>query len=104
MVSVARPVVRATIGTTRGRYPDQAKTISYQVDLVDVSRPSMMTLNGKAVAERAAGSAKVGWSYDISTDTVVVDVGPTSSGQAVAVTAIGASPVQQSEPTTTVSF
>ena len=97
------PVVRATIGPTRGRYPGQASVVDYQMDMVDTSLPSKVTLNGRAMAEQAAGSAKLGWSYDTSTDTVIVDVGSTPSGHAVNVAAIGASPVQRSEPTTTAS-
>ena len=55
------------------------------------------------MAEQASGATKVGWSYDAGTDTVIVDVGPTSSSRAVSVAAVGASPVDQSEPTGTPS-
>jgi alpha-glucosidase (family GH31 glycosyl hydrolase) len=94
------PVVRATILPTRGRYPGQSRTIDYQLDLVDVSPPSRVTLNGKDLAEQANGAPKVGWSYDAHTDTAIVDVGSISGSRAVNVAAVGASPVSQSEPTT----
>ena len=92
------PVVRATILPTRGRYPGQPKTIDYKLDLVDVSQPSRVALNGKDMAEQANGASKVGWSYDASTDTVIVDVGPISGSRVESVAAVNASSVSQSEP------
>ncbi len=93
------PVVRATILPTRGRYPGQSGSTDYQLYLVDVSLPSRLTLNGKEVVEQMNGSTKVGWTYDAHTDTVIVDVGPTSRSRTVSLAAVGSSPVNQSEPT-----
>ena len=93
------PVVRATILPTRGRYPGEPGTIEYQLDLVDVSAPSRVTLNGMDLAEQTNGAAKVGWTYDAQTDTVIVDVGTVPGSRVVNVAAIGSSSVDQSEPT-----
>jgi len=94
---------RVTVGSARGRYPGQAPTISYQVQMVDLSLPSGVTLNGAPLAERPVGSTKPGWFYQASTDTVVVMTGPRSIAQPTTVAANGTGPVSRAEPATVLS-
>jgi hypothetical protein len=89
---------RVTIGPARGRYAGQATTVSYVVQMVDLSAPSGVTLDGAALSRRPAGSAGPGWSYQAATDTVVVNTGPTSIAHRTTVVANGAGPVSRAEP------
>ncbi|HVA07042.1 MAG TPA: hypothetical protein VNG12_09915, partial [Acidimicrobiales bacterium] len=69
-----------------------------QFDIADLTQPSGVTLNGRALPHRAAGSDAQGWSYDRTTATVTVNTSrlPTAHVQSVAVT--GARLVDRSEP------
>ena len=74
------PGNRVTIGPTTGSYPGQASRVAYQVELVDLSRPSRVTLDGHPLPEQASDSTAdhMGWSYAASTATVIVNTGSTS--------------------------
>jgi hypothetical protein len=92
------PSTRVDIGPTRGQYPGQATTVSYRIEMVDLSRPSAVALNGKIVTERVAGSTGPGWSYQPSTDTVTISAGPVPTSRALTFVETGGQPVQRVEP------
>ena len=91
------PTTRLTIGPARGGYPGEAKTATYHVELVDLSRPSEVTVNGDRLTQRSGGTAP-GWSYQPSTDTVTVDLAPAPTDRALTVEETGGRPVQRVEP------
>ena len=97
------PSTRVSIGPARGRYSGQATTVSYAVQLVGLSPPSGVTLDGAALSRRPTGSNKAGWSYQPSSDTVLVNTGPISIAHRTTVQADGASPVSRAEPAVTPS-
>ena len=68
-----QPSVRVTIGAARGSYPGEPTSVSTTIEMVDVTRPRQVTLDGRASA-RGSGSGP-GWSYQASTATLTVDVG-----------------------------
>ena len=78
--------------------PGPPKTIDYPLDLVDVSPPSRVL-----TARQVSGPTKVGWSYDVHADTLIVNIGSISGTRAVSVAAVGASTVNRREPAFTSS-
>jgi hypothetical protein len=92
------PATTVSIGPTRGRYPGRPTTADYRVELVDLSRPHEVTLDGRPLAERAGGGGP-GWSYRASTDTLTVDAGTSATARALSIVETGGRPVQRAEPT-----
>jgi hypothetical protein len=64
------------------------------VDLVDVTSPHAVLVNGQPLASS-------GWSYDSATHTVQVPLGNVPADRATTVTQVGGSPVQAAEPAAT---
>jgi hypothetical protein len=95
--SGGQPAVRVTIGASRGGYPGKPTSVSIRVDMVDVTRPDLVTLNGRTVPARGGTGPR--WSYAASTSTVTVDIGSRPVEQAAHVVALGAMPVARGEPT-----
>jgi uncharacterized repeat protein (TIGR01451 family) len=80
-----------SIGASRGSYPGQPSTRSFQVDLMGVSRPHIVLLNGRPLAADD-------WSYDASSHTVIVPVTGLARTADARVTEVGGTTVSQSEP------
>jgi len=82
-----------TIGATAtGRFAGQAVTSKDRVEIVDVSRPTSVTVDGRVVTERAGG-VRAGWSYERSTATVTVVLPPTPLASGTTVVERGGTPV-----------
>lgn len=94
--SAGQPAVRVTIGAARGRFPGEPAAVSTTVEMVDVTRPGRVTLDGRNLGARSG--AGPGWSYAASTATLTVDIGSRPVEQAERVVAIGARPVHRGEP------
>jgi hypothetical protein len=88
---------KVTIEATRGRFPGQVAVSHDRVEIVDVSLPSSVTVDGRAVPERSAGTGP-GWSYQAATATVSVVLPSTSISSATTVVERGGSPVERAEP------
>jgi hypothetical protein len=84
-------VTSVTIHASRGSYPGQPGTRSFQVELAALSRPRAVTLDG-----RRLGTGD--WTYDAATHVVTVPVSGLSLGESARVTEIGGTPVSQAEP------
>ena len=82
------------IGAARGSYPGEPSSRSYTVDLVDVSKPDMVLVDGSPLASKS-------WSYDATTHTLKVPVGAVPTDRTETITQIGGSAVQVSEPAAT---
>lgn len=88
--------VRVTVGRSRGSYPGEPTSVSTTIEMVDVTRPDQVTLNGRKLSARSGSGPH--WSYAASTSTVVVDIGSRSAEQNARVVAVGAIPVARGEP------
>ncbi len=86
-----------TIAATRGRFSGQVTNSHDRVQIIDVSLPSSVTVDGRAVPERSVGSAP-GWSYQAATATVSVVLPSTPITSATTIVERGGSPVGRAEP------
>jgi hypothetical protein len=91
---------RVTVGAARGHYPGEPASVSYQLDLVDLTEPSQVALNGRPLAPEAPGSAASGWYYQGATATVVINAPAQPTDRTFSVTESGGRPVDLSEPPT----
>jgi alpha-glucosidase (family GH31 glycosyl hydrolase) len=80
------------IGPARGSYPGEPATRQYTVDLVDVSNPRSVVVNGQPVT---------GWSYDAATHTLQVPLGSVPVNSSATITQVGGTAVQSAEPAAT---
>jgi len=92
-----------TVGPAHGHYPGAPRARAYRVEMVDVTAPSTVRVDGRVLGPQAPGSGSPGWSYEASTATLVVDTPMLPTSGAVTVTATGAGAVDRSEPATTPS-
>ncbi len=90
------PSVRVTIGAARGSYPGEPTSQSTRVELVDVTRPGQVTLDGRRLRPRSGSGP--GWSYDASTETLIVVVGSRPVVHAARVVAVGSAAVTRADP------
>jgi hypothetical protein len=91
---------RLTIGSAHGHYRGEPSAVSYRIDMVDLTRPATVTLNGKQLERRPPGSDAPGWYYQVSTSTVTVVTAPLSTSHSATVLASGTKAVNRSEPAT----
>jgi Glycosyl hydrolases family 31/Ricin-type beta-trefoil lectin domain/Domain of unknown function (DUF5110) len=84
-----------TIGATSGSYPGAPGSRTYGVDLVDLSQPTSVQVNGQTLPAS-------GWTYDSGTHTLHVSAGSVPAGQTATVTQTGGKAVQPSEPPVTI--
>jgi hypothetical protein len=89
--------VSVTIGAARGAYPGEPTSMATTIEMVDVTRPDRVTLNGRTIGAQSRTHA--GWSYQASTATVTVDMGSRPIDQQARVVAIGATSVSRGGPT-----
>ncbi len=87
-----------TIGAAHGHYPGEPTAVSYRLEMVDLSQPSQVTLNGRPLSLQTSGSGAPGWSYQAATATVVVNTPPLPVSWSVSVVASGGRPVDRPEP------
>ena len=92
------PASHVTIGPARGHYPGEPASTAYQVEMIDLTRPTQVTLNGRPLDEVATSSTAAGWYYRTDTQTVVIDTPARPASGTVSVIATGAAPVDRSEP------
>ena len=79
--------VAVTIGPSRGRYRGEPTARRYRVEMVDVSRPSTVTVDGRRLRRTSLGSARVGWSYAASATVLVTTPTLAITGSATVVAA-----------------
>jgi Glycosyl hydrolases family 31/Domain of unknown function (DUF5110)/IPT/TIG domain/NPCBM-associated, NEW3 domain of alpha-galactosidase/Carbohydrate binding module (family 6) len=85
------PVSTVSIGPSRGSYPGEPDTRSFDADLTGLSRPLAVLVNGQPLAPSS-------WSYDAGTHSVTVPLAGLARAASAQVTAIGGVPVTQAEP------
>jgi hypothetical protein len=86
-----------TIGPACGHYPGEPGNRTFGVQLVNLSQPKQVMLNGQPLPQVAPGGQD-GWWYDSSARTVLVALPPSPASQVLDVTQIGGSPVTRPEP------
>jgi hypothetical protein len=82
------------IGPARGSYPGAPAGRRYTVDLVGVSSPHSVLVDGLSLPSS-------GWSYDEATHTLQVPLADVPVGAATTVTQVGGTAVQSPEPAAT---
>ena len=97
-VEATGAALRVHIGATAGRFPGQSRTLAYRLEMVDLSVPSQVTVNGRPLADQTAGSNAPGWYYQPTTATVVVDTPVTPITRATTVVVSGSRTLDRSEP------
>jgi alpha-glucosidase (family GH31 glycosyl hydrolase) len=80
-----------SIGPARGSYPGQPGTRRFDVDIVGVSRPRAVLLDGRPLATSD-------WTYDPATHTVKTTVSRLANDASAHVTEVGGTAVTQAEP------
>ena len=80
-----------TIGPATGSYSGEPSSRTYTVDLIDLSKPTSVSVNGTALSTG-------GWTYNSASDTLQVPLPATPVGQSVTLTQKGGSAVQRTEP------
>ena len=94
----ATTTCRVTIGAARGHYPGEPTAVDYRLEMVDLTQPSQVTLNGRRVAPQTPASGGPGWYYQPATGTVVVNTPAEPSTRAITVVATGSKLVDRPEP------
>jgi hypothetical protein len=87
-----------TIGPSRGHYPGAPTAARYRLEMVDLTQPSQVTLNGHPLDRRPVGSQAQGWYYQGDAATVVVVTPSVPTDHALTVVASGGVPVDRPEP------
>jgi hypothetical protein len=76
----------AVIAAADGSYPGEPASRTYTLDLVDVTKPTEVLVNGVRAPD-------TGWSYDAATDTLSVPLPATAPTKSIRVTELGGAPV-----------
>jgi hypothetical protein len=96
--SPARSDARVTVGSAHGHYRGEPTAVTYRLDMMDLTAPSQVTLNGHRLVKRSSPSKAPGWSYQASTATVVVTTGREPTSRSFTVVASGVRSLTRSEP------
>ena len=86
------------VAPSSGHYPGEPSSVSYRLDLVDLSRPSAVTVDGHRLPRTGSGATGPGWSYQAATATVVVRPPSSAPARAVTVVVAGTRTVDRNEP------
>jgi hypothetical protein len=89
---------RVTVGAATGHYRGQPTAVGYRLELVDLTQPARVTVDGRRLDRRSPGSDGAGWYYQSSTATVVVTTGSRPTAAAFTVVASGTRTVRRAEP------
>jgi hypothetical protein len=88
-----------TIGSARGHYPGEPPTRSYQLKVVDLTRPSQVTLDGHPIDQTSSPDAP-GWYYSAGQATVAINTPSLPTTRTFRVVVSGSQPVNRAEPST----
>jgi uncharacterized protein DUF5110/alpha-galactosidase-like protein/IPT/TIG domain-containing protein len=89
-----RDTTTVKIGAAHGSYPGAPNSRSYTIDLVDISAPHTVLVNGRPLPS-------TDWDYDAATHTLTVSVGSVQTNRTETITQIGGSAMRLSEPAAT---
>ena len=94
----AVPPSTVTIGAAHGHYPGAPATVDYRLQLVDLTQPSGVKVNGHPISRQPAGSQAYGWYYQADTATVVINAGSMPTTKSFSVVATNSRTVDRAEP------
>jgi Glycosyl hydrolases family 31/Domain of unknown function (DUF5110)/NPCBM-associated, NEW3 domain of alpha-galactosidase/Carbohydrate binding module (family 35)/IPT/TIG domain len=86
-----------TVGSVRGHFAGQARKRSYTVDVVDLSAPRNVRVDGRVLPRRARASSAPGWWYDARTATLHARTGELPRGRKHTVSQQGGRPVARQQ-------
>jgi hypothetical protein len=89
---------RVTVGSAHGHYRGEPTTVGYRLEMVDLTQPSRVTLNGRRIGRQTSGSEAPGWYYQPATATVVVNTPSLPRTRVFTIVVSGGRPVNRSEP------
>jgi alpha-glucosidase (family GH31 glycosyl hydrolase) len=89
---------RVTIGAAHGHYSGEPATVDYRVELVDLTQPTGVSVNGRLISRQTSGSQNPGWYYQPDTSTVVINTGSMPTTKTVSVVATNSRTVDRPEP------
>ena len=87
-----------TIGAAHGHYPGEPAAVDYRLELVDLTQPTGVKVNGHLINRRTPGSQATGWYYQPDTATVVINAGSTPTTTSLSVVATNSQTVDRPEP------
>ncbi len=87
-----------SIAAATGHYPGEEKAHVYEVEVVDLSQPSQVTLNGEALSQTTQSSKSASWYYNSSTHTLAVSTGSQLTSQPLSIVATGGGTLDLPEP------
>jgi len=85
------------IGADRGRFPGQAASRRYTVDLADVTAPSLVALDGRRLPPVSPTGTGPGWWYDGTTQTLHVRTAALSTSSSHTIAQLGGRPVDRAQ-------
>jgi hypothetical protein len=91
------PTTSVEIGPSCGRYPGQASSRSFSVQLERLTEPDVVLVDGRRLPKAGSGSS-TGWSYDPATHTLTVPVDHLALSATALVREVGGTPISSPEP------
>ena len=95
------PSLRVTIGAAQGSYPGEPASVSTTIEMVDITRPDRVSLDGRNLSTRSGSGPR--WSYQPSTATLTVHLGSRPVEEKATVLAVASTTVARGEPTVATS-
>ena len=87
------------MGAAHGHYPGEPTAVDYRLEMVDLTPPSQVTLDGHRLSPLTPASPGEGWFYQAATSTVVVQTPPLPTTRVITVVAAGSKPIDRPEAT-----
>ncbi|MGA3148178.1 MAG: TIM-barrel domain-containing protein [Acidimicrobiales bacterium] len=86
------------VGAVRGHYPGAPTSIGYEIEMIDLTRPTRVVMSGQLLRERTVGSGAAGWYYLPGSATVVVNTPAIPTSRPITVVATGGRSIEWAEP------
>ena len=85
------------VGAVRGHYPGAPTPIGYEIEMIDLTRPTRVVMSGQLLRERGRSGA-AGWYYLPGSATVVVNTPAIPTSRPITVVATGGRSIEWAEP------
>jgi hypothetical protein len=87
---------RVVVDGAEGHYPGEPTHFSYTIEMIDVTKPSTVALNGSQLNMKPSGDP--GWYYESASDTLVVTTAALPTSRELTVETTGVREIVRSEP------
>ena len=88
---------KLVVAADRGRYPGQPAARAYAVDLADVTAPTAVSVDDRALPRVGPGGSAPGWWYDAATQTLHVRTAALSTSDTHTIVQSGGRPVDRAQ-------